>query len=64
MDLLAEPGDHFDFLFVAKGGGSANKTYYWPMTKALLNPKALEKFITEKVKSLGTRLALLIILRL
>ena len=39
---------------MAKGGGSANKTYYWPMTKALLNPKALEKFITEKVKSLGT----------
>ena len=54
VDLLAEPGDHFDFLFVAKGGGSANKTYYWPMTKALLNPKALEKFITEKIKSLGT----------
>ena len=54
IDVLAEPGDHFDFLFVAKGGGSANKTYYWPMTKALLNPKSLEKFITEKVKSLGT----------
>ncbi len=54
IDLLAEPGDHFDFLFVAKGGGSANKTYYWPMTKALLNPKSLEAFITEKVKTLGT----------
>jgi len=54
IDILAEPGDHFDFLFVAKGGGSANKTYYWPMTKALLNPKSLEKFIAEKVKTLGT----------
>lgn len=54
IDILAEPGDHFDFLFVAKGGGSANKTYYWPMTKALLNPKSLEKFITDKVKTLGT----------
>ncbi len=54
IDVHAEPGKEFEFLFVAKGGGSANKTYYWPMTKALLNPKSLEKFISEKVKTLGT----------
>jgi fumarate hydratase class I len=54
VDILAETGDEFKFLFVAKGGGSANKTYYWPMTKALLNPKSLEAFILENVKSLGT----------
>ena len=54
IDVYAEPGSEFNFLFVAKGGGSANKTYYWPMTKALLNPKSLEKFIAEKVKTLGT----------
>ena len=54
IDVHAEEGDEMKFLFVAKGGGSANKTYYWPMTKALLNPKSLEKFITEKVKTLGT----------
>jgi len=54
IDLYAAEGDHFDFLFVAKGGGSANKTYYWPMTKALLTPAGLEKFLKEKIKSLGT----------
>lgn len=54
IDVHSEAGSEFKFLFVAKGGGSANKTYYWPMTKALLNPKSLEKFITEKVKTLGT----------
>ncbi len=54
IDIHAEEGAEMKFLFVAKGGGSANKTYYWPMTKALLNPKSLEKFIAEKVKTLGT----------
>jgi fumarate hydratase class I len=54
IDIYAAEGDHFDFLFVAKGGGSANKTYYWPMTKALLTPANLEKFLSEKIKSLGT----------
>lgn len=54
IDIHAESGSELKFLFVAKGGGSANKTYYWPMTKALLNPKSLEKFIGEKVKTLGT----------
>ena len=54
IDIHAEEGAEMKFLFVAKGGGSANKTYYWPMTKALLNSKSLEKFIAEKVKTLGT----------
>jgi len=54
IDVYAAEGDHFDFLFVAKGGGSANKTYYWPMTKALLTPANLEKFLNEKIKTLGT----------
>ena len=54
IDVYAAEGEHFDFLFVAKGGGSANKTYYWPMTKALLTPANLEKFLEEKIKSLGT----------
>ena len=54
IDIHAEEGAEMKFLFVAKGGGSANKTYYWPMTKALLNPKSLEKFLAEKVKTLGT----------
>lgn len=54
IDIFADKGDHYDFLFVAKGGGSANKTYYWPMTKALLTPTSLEKFLNDKIKSLGT----------
>lgn len=54
IDIYAEEGEEYKFLFVAKGGGSANKTYYWPMTKSLLNDKNLTKFVTEKVKSLGT----------
>lgn len=41
-------------MFIAKGGGSANKTYLYQQTKAVLNPKALEAFIAEKVVTLGT----------
>lgn len=54
VDIYATPGDEYKFLFMAKGGGSANKTYLYQETKALLNPESLEKFIIEKVKSLGT----------
>ncbi len=54
IDLYATTGGEYKFLFVAKGGGSANKTYLYQETKALLNPKSLEKFVTEKMKSLGT----------
>ncbi len=54
IDLYAADGDHYDFLFVAKGGGSANKSYLFQETKALLNPKSLEAFMAEKMRSLGT----------
>ncbi len=54
IELYAEPGDEYGFLFIAKGGGSANKTYLYQETKAILNPKALPAFLTEKMKSLGT----------
>lgn len=54
IDILATPGSAYSFLFLAKGGGSANKTYLYQETKAVLNPTSLEKFISDKVKSLGT----------
>ncbi|MCC6415141.1 MAG: fumarate hydratase [Opitutaceae bacterium] len=54
IDLLATEGAEYKFLFVAKGGGSANKTFLFQETKALLNPKSLEKFIVEKMSLLGT----------
>jgi len=54
IDLYATGGDAYKFLFVTKGGGSANKTYLYQETKALLNPKRLKEFCTEKMKSLGT----------
>lgn len=54
IDILATKGDQYSFLFVAKGGGSANKTYLFQETKALLNPDRLEQFLTEKMKTLGT----------
>jgi fumarate hydratase, class I len=54
IDLYATDGMECNFLFVAKGGGSANKTALYQETKALLNPVALEKFLVEKMKTLGT----------
>lgn len=54
IDLLATKGDQYEFLFVAKGGGSANKTYLFQETKSLLTPEKLAAFITEKIKLLGT----------
>jgi len=54
IDLYATPGMKYEFLFVAKGGGSANKTYLFQETKALLNPVSLKKFLVEKMASLGT----------
>ena len=54
IDLYAEPGDEYHFLFIAKGGGSANKSFLYQQTKAVLNPKALLKFVDEKVRTLGT----------
>jgi fumarate hydratase, class I len=54
IDIAATEGEEYRFLFMAKGGGSANKTTLWQQTKALLNPEALEAFLVEKMKGLGT----------
>ncbi|MGH7787044.1 MAG: fumarate hydratase [Candidatus Binatia bacterium] len=54
IELYAVGGDEYHFLFVTKGGGSANKTYLFQETKALLNPKSLLAFIEQKIRSLGT----------
>jgi len=55
IDIEATEGDEYRFVFVAKGGGSANKTYFYPMTKATIqNEGTLIPFLVEKMKSLGT----------
>jgi fumarate hydratase class I len=54
IDIYATSGGTYDFLFVAKGGGSANKSFLYQETKALLNPSGLQKFLNEKLRSLGT----------
>jgi fumarate hydratase class I len=54
IDIYATKGTDYEFLFVAKGGGSANKTFLYQETKALLNPRSLEAFIVDKMKYLGT----------
>ena len=54
IDIEATEGMEYRFLCVTKGGGSANKTYLYQETKALLNPKTLVPFMIEKMKSLGT----------
>ncbi len=54
IDLAAISGAEYKFLFMAKGGGSANKTYLYQETKALLNPKSLIPFLVQKMASLGT----------
>src|SRR5215813_6832179 len=54
IDIYAEPGDQYKFLFIAKGGGSANKSFLYQQTKAVLNPKSLLKFLDEKIRTLGT----------
>lgn len=54
IELYAANGNEYNFLFIAKGGGSANKTFLYQQTKALLNPDKLYTFINEKLKTLGT----------
>src|SRR4051812_21702220 len=54
IDIYAGAGGTYEFLFVAKGGGSANKSMLFQETKALLNPSSLEKFLDQKLRSLGT----------
>lgn len=50
IELYATPGNEYNFLFIAKGGGSANKSYLYQQTKALLNPEKLLSFVNEKIK--------------
>ena len=54
IEIYSEPGDEYTFLFVAKGGGSANKTFLYQETKALLNPTSLLAFVEAKLKTIGT----------
>jgi fumarate hydratase class I len=54
IELYATPGGAYKFLFMAKGGGSANKSYLYQETKAVLNPKRMLTFLEEKIRSLGT----------
>ncbi|MCB9360700.1 MAG: fumarate hydratase [Flavobacteriales bacterium] len=54
IDIYSTQGNAYKFLFLAKGGGSANKTYLYQQTKSLLNEKSLTEFITSKIKDLGT----------
>jgi fumarate hydratase class I len=54
IEIFAADGDEYHFLFMAKGGGSANKSYLYQETKALLNPASLMKFLDEKIRALGT----------
>ena len=54
IEIHAVPGDEYKLLFLAKGGGSANKSFLFQETKALLNPRSLAAFLEEKVRSLGT----------
>src|SRR6478736_5502896 len=54
IDIYAKKGASYEFLFLAKGGGSANKTYLYQQTKSLLNEKSLDAFIRAKIMDLGT----------
>jgi len=54
IEIYSDPGDSYEFLFIAKGGGSANKTYLLQETKSVLNPESLSKLLAEKIAGLGT----------
>ncbi len=54
IEIYAEPGDEYELLFIAKGGGSANKSFLYQETKALLNPASLLAFAEDKMRSIGT----------
>ena len=54
IEIYAKPGDEYDFLFLAKGGGSANKSFLFQETPARLNRESLLPFLDEKIRSLGT----------
>jgi fumarate hydratase class I len=54
IDIASVPGDEYELQFVTKGGGSANKTFLFQKTKAVLNPDSLTAFVNEAIRSLGT----------
>lgn len=54
LDLAVTDGDEYKFLFIAKGGGSANKSFLYQETRAVLNPKGIVEFLTKKMLTLGT----------
>jgi fumarate hydratase class I len=54
IELYADGDDAYKFLFMAKGGGSANKSFLYQETKAVLNPRRMPEFLEEKIRSLGT----------
>ena len=54
IELYADKGDAYKFLFMAKGGGSANKSFLYQQTKALLNPDSLMAFLDKEIRGLGT----------
>ena len=54
IDLYAVEGGEYNFMFMAKGGGSANKTFLYQQTKALLNPESLHEFLDAQIRTLGT----------
>ncbi|KAH8853949.1 Fumarate hydratase class I, aerobic [Schistosoma japonicum] len=53
IEIYSTGGNEYSFLFIAKGGGSANKTFLYQQTKALLNPTSLYSFVNEKIKKVG-----------
>ena len=54
IEIYSEPGDEYELLFVAKGGGSANKSFLYQETKALLNPDSLRAFVDKNLRTIGT----------
>jgi len=54
IDIYSVEGNYYEFLFITKGGGSANKTFLFQQTKSLLNEESLIKFVKDKIKDLGT----------
>lgn len=54
IDIYSVSGDEYEFLFIAKGGGSANKTFLYQETAAILTPEKLKPFLVDKMRSIGT----------
>ncbi|NIR37788.1 MAG: fumarate hydratase, partial [Actinobacteria bacterium] len=54
IEIYSEPGDTYDLLYIAKGGGSANKSFLFQKTKALLNEESLLDFLDESLRAIGT----------